>query len=139
MLASSTTSWASRREPSPPSANAEVVEKGTPSLAQKSETARTSSSPSPSNRFRATTGRSPRVRTFSMCFARFASPLLTASGSGPSGAAAAAASPPLPWCLSALRVATMTAASTPTPATRVTMSMNFSAPRSLPNPASTTA
>jgi hypothetical protein len=115
------------------------VEKGTPSFAQKPETSRTSSSPSPSKRLRATTGLSPRVRTFSMCLARFSSPALTAWGSGPSGSEGGALSPPLPWCLSALTVATMTATSTPTPARRVTMSMNFSAPRSLPNPASTTA
>ena len=88
----------------------------------------------------ATTAGIPNIVTFSICFARFAQPIRTASGlssrsAGSSGFPATILPTP-PFIFSARTVATTTAASGVRPDARHLISKNFSAPMSAPKPAS---
>ena len=97
-------------------------------------TAATSASLSAVKWLRATTGGTPKRRTFSTCFSRLARPARTASRF--SAARRSLGTPP---CIfSARTVATITAADGVSPPTRHLMSKNFSAPSSVANPASVT-
>ncbi len=85
-------------------------------------------------RLMATITGTPKLRTFSMCRARFSAPFSSACVSG--APSRSLATPPC--ILTARTVATSTAQAGVSPAFRHLMSKNFSAPRSAPKPASVT-
>ena len=84
--------------------------------------------------FKVTTTGTPNFWIFSMCFSRFTIPLFNASRF--SSESWSFGTPPLYF--NALTVATNTTASGWMPALRHLISINFSAPRSAPKPASVT-
>ena len=90
----------------------------------------------------ATTGETPCMRTFSICFTRLAPPAWTSSGFSASSASGSGRPATIRWrpecTLSARTVATSTAASGAQPRARHLMLKNFSAPMSAPKPASVT-
>ena len=84
------------------------------------------------NRFNAIIGSTPNARIVSTCFAKFSIPCSRAATFSPTSAVFAT-----PPCIFKARiVATITTALGLKPALRALMFMNFSAPKSEPNPAS---
>ena len=134
-FAASTTASASSIIPAPPSVN--PLASSTPlapaAIATSLATA-ISSGESPGNRLIATTAGRPYIATILRAFLRFSAPLRTASGSGASMSLIATP----PCHLRPRMVATTTAAEGLGPPCRTLISMNFSKPRSAPNPASVT-
>ena len=126
------TRLASSIPPSPPFSHTSARAKSAPIFSQKSFTKLVSSSVSVMNLFRVTTTGTPNFWRFSMCFSRFTIPFLRASMSGFD--TSLLGTPPLYF--RALIVATSTTTSGLSPDILHLISINFSAPRSAPKPAS---
>ena len=130
----SSTLLASSTPPSPPFSHTCVNATRTPCSSHQLRTKFLSSLVSVTKSFRAITGSTPNLRAFSMCLPKFTTPSLSASTfASPKSALATP-----PFILSARIVATKTIASGLKPPMRALISMNFSPPKSEPNPHSVT-
>ena len=135
-FSTASTSWRARASaPLPPSANASLMAKRIPRSEQYLRTSSISLSVSVGKRLNATTIVCPNLLRLSICFCKFASPLVRPSISSSFILSIGVS----PCILSPCAVATTTVALGCNPLLRHTISKNFSAPRSAPNPASVIA